>query len=135
MYVFIGRAGSFCPILPNHGGGHLMRKESDGRFSAATGTKGYLWQDSELIRGTEFEQYIDKGYFDEHAEKAKDAISKYGDYNWFVEDNSDIPWVMPCGDATMDSCMDCPHFQKKHDLCDLGFDISNILLNEYVKEN
>jgi hypothetical protein len=132
--IFIGRAGSFCPVKPNSGGGQLLRKETDGRLSAAAGTKGYLWQDSELIRGTDLEDCVDVRYFDKLVEKAKDAISKYGDYNWFVSDNSDIPWMMPCGDSTMDSCLDCPHFQKKYDLCDLNFDISSVL-SKYTKEN
>lgn len=135
-YVFVGRAGAFCPIQPHHGGGHLMRIENDGRYSAAAKTKGYLWQDAEVIRGTEYEKYVDVGYFDDLVDKARKAISKYGDYEWFVSDNKDIPWIMPCGDATMDSCISCPRFQSKHKLCELGFDISSILLNEYVnKEN
>ena len=127
MPIFVGRAGAFCPVKPNCGGGHLMRMETDGRLSAATGTKGYLWQDAELLRGTDLEDCVDTGYFDKLVEKAKDAISKYGDYNWFIDDNSDIPWLMPCGDTTMDSCNVCPHFHRNHELCDLNFDISDIL--------
>lgn len=128
MPVFVGRAGCFCPIKEGCGGGQLMRLESDGRLSAATGTKGFRWLEAETVRGTDKECNIDISYFDKLVDKAIAAISKFGDYNWFVADNSDIPWLMPCGDTSMDHCIDCPHFQKNHSLCDLGFDISDILL-------
>ena len=125
--VFVGRAGSFCPINPGCGGGLLMRKESDGRLSAATGTKGYRWLESEAVRDTDIENDIDKTYFDKLVDEAVNDISKFGDYNWFVDDNSDIPWLMPCGDVNMDHCRECPHFHKNQSLCDLNFDISEIL--------
>lgn len=134
--IFIGRAGAFSPVISGHGGGQLMRIESDGkRFSAATGTKGYLWQESELIRNTEMEQYVDVGYFDKLVEKAINAISKFGDFHWFVDNASDIPWLMPCGDSTIDNCFSCPRYHDKQTICDLNFDISSILLNSYKKEN
>ena len=105
-----------------------MRKESDGRLSAATGTKGYRWLESEVIRDTDITNDIDKSYFDKLVDEAVNDISKFGDYNWFVDDNSDIPWLMPCGDTNMDHCRDCPHFHRNQSLCDLNFDISEILL-------
>ncbi len=105
-----------------------MRQESDGRFSAATGTKGFRWLEAETVRGTDDEKNVDISYFDKLVDKAIASISKFGDYNWFVEDNSDIPWLMPCADTTIDHCRECPRFHKDHDLCDLGFDISDILL-------
>ena len=128
IMTFVGRAGSFVPIKPGYGGGLLMRIESDGRFSAASGTKGYRFLEAEAVRGTDLEQYVNESYFEALVDKAIDAISKYGDYYGFVEDNSYIPWSMPCGDLAMESCKVCPHFQKDHDLCDLGFDISDVLL-------
>ena len=134
MPVFIGRAGCFCPIEKGHGGGELKRIESDGRLSYASGAKGYRFLEAETVKGTETEQFVDKSYFENLVDEAIHDISEFGDYYQFVEDNNDIPWCMPCGDLTMDSCYDCPHFQSGHDLCDLGFDISDILLR-YVKEN
>ena len=128
MPMFVGRAGSFCPIKSGCGGGLLMRLETDGRMSAATGTKGYRWLESEVVKDLHAEDTVDKTYFDKLVDEAVTDISKFGDYNWFVSDNSDIPWMMPCGDDTMDHCKECPHFHKDHDLCDLGFDISDILL-------
>lgn len=132
--IFVGRAGCFCPIQSGHCGGELKRIESDGRMSYASGTKGYRFLEAETVRGTETEHFIDKSYFEKLVDEAIDSISKFGDFYWFVADNSDIPWSMPCGDMTVDHCYDCPHFQKNHDLCDLGFDISEILLKS-VKEN
>jgi hypothetical protein len=41
-YRFIGKVGQFCPIKPGCGGGLLMR-EKDGKYYAATGSKGYRW--------------------------------------------------------------------------------------------
>lgn len=134
MPVFVGRAGCFCPIQSGHGGGELKRIESDGRLSYASGTKGYRFLEAELVRGTETEEFIDMSYFDNLVDDAKNAISKFGDFYWFVEDNKDIPWTMPCGDITIVNCYDCPHFQSGHDLCDLGFDISEVLLKS-IKEN
>lgn len=125
--IFVGRAGSFCPIKPGYGGGELMRSESDGRMSYASGTKGYRWREAELVRGTEDEDNIDTSYFDRLVDEAVTDISKFGDFNWFVDDDR-VPWLMPCGDTIVEHCYECPHFQKAHELCDLGFDISEILL-------
>lgn len=134
MPVFVGRAGCFCPIEKGHGGGELKRIESDGRLSYASGTKGYRFLEAEIVRGTETEQFVDKSYFDNLVDDAINDISKFGDYYQFVADNRDIPWIMPCGDSSICNCYDCPHFKSGHDLCDLGFDISDILLRS-VKEN
>ena len=128
MMVFVGRAGAFTPIKPGYGGGILLRIESDGRFSNASGTKGYRFLESEVVKANDMEDCIDLSYFDELVNKSIESISSFGDYYGFVEDNSYIPWLMPCGDSSMTQCKDCPHFQKDHDLCDLGFDISDILL-------
>lgn len=128
MMVFVGRAGSFTPIKPGCGGGILLRIENDGRFSSASGTKGYRFLESEVVEATDMQDAVDVSYFDELVQEAIDSISSFGDYYRFVGDNKDIPWLMPCGDLHMESCKACPHFQKDHDLCDLGFDISDVLL-------
>ena len=90
-YHFVGRVGQFCPILPGNGGGLLMR-ESGGKYSAATGSKGYRWMESEMVSTLGKEECIDRGYYDKLVNDAKDAISKYGDFEWFVsEDRYDVP--------------------------------------------
>lgn len=83
-YKFIGKVGNFCPILPGKGGGLLVR-EKDGKYYAATGSKGYRWLESEMVRGTN-EEYIDRSYYNKLVYEAVDTISKYGDFEWFVSD-------------------------------------------------
>lgn len=83
-YKFIGKVGNFCPILPGKGGGLLVR-EKDGKYYAATGSKGYRWLESEMVRGTN-EEYIDRSYYNKLVDEAVDTISKYGDFEWFVSD-------------------------------------------------
>lgn len=82
-YIFVGRSGLFCPVKPGVGGGELMR-ESNGKYSSVTGTKDYLWLESEAVKGTGLEAAIDDSYFKNLADKAIEQISKYGDYEWFV---------------------------------------------------
>lgn len=81
-YVFIGKAGSFCPIKPGCGGGLLMRGK-DNKYYAATGTKGYRWLESEIVKKLEKEDDIDTSYFETLVDEAIHDISQYGDFNWF----------------------------------------------------
>ena len=85
-YRFIGKVGNFCPIVPGKGGGLLVR-EKDGKYYAATGSKGYRWIESELIRGTDSEEYIDKSYYNALVDAAVETISQYGDFEWFVSED------------------------------------------------
>lgn len=81
-YRFVGKVGNFCPIKPGCGGGLLVR-EKDGKYYAATGSKGYRWIESEVIRNTN-EDYIDRGYYNELVDSAIETISQYGDFEMFV---------------------------------------------------
>lgn len=82
-YRFVGKVGQFCPILPGRGGGLLLR-EKDGKYSAATGSKGYRWLESEMVRTLGKEQDIDRGYYRKLADDAADAIRQYGDFEGFT---------------------------------------------------
>lgn len=82
-YIFIGRIGQFCPIKPGCGGGVLLR-EQNGKYYAATGSKGYRWLESEMVRELGKEDDIDVGYFNKLVDDAVDNISKYGDFEAFV---------------------------------------------------
>ena len=84
-YQFVGRVGNFCPILPGHGGGLLVR-EKDGKYYSATGAKGYRWLESEIVRGTN-EEYIDKSYYNKLVDEAIATIEQYGDFEMFVSDD------------------------------------------------
>lgn len=89
-YRFVGRVGNFCPVKPECGG-ELVRssKADDGtmKFSAVVGTKGYRWMEAEAVRETKnYEKLIDKSYYNTLVDKAVEAISKYGDAEWFMSD-------------------------------------------------
>lgn len=86
-YIFIGRVGQFCPIKPGCGGGLLMR-EKDGKYYAATGSKGYRWLESEMVRELNKINDIDRSYYDKLCDDAVANIAQYCDFEWFVaEDN------------------------------------------------
>ena len=85
-YIFIGKVGRFCPIKEGCGGGILYR-EKDGKYYAATGSKGYRWLESEMVFELNKLDDIDEKHFIEMADAAKDAISKYGDFEWFISDD------------------------------------------------
>ena len=82
-YVFVGKAGQFCPMKPGAGGGILLR-EKDGKYYAATGTKGYRWLESEIVKDLGKEDSIDRSYYQAMVDEAVKDISSYGDYEWFV---------------------------------------------------
>ena len=90
-YIFVGKIGRFCPIKPGCGGGILYR-EKEGKYYAATGTKGYRWLESEMVWELNKLDDIDEKHFIEMADTAKDTIQKYGDFEWFV---SDDPYIKP----------------------------------------
>lgn len=102
-YVFIGKVGSFCPIKPGCGGGELLRegKDKDGnvKYSAATGSKGYRWLESEMVKDLGKQNDIDRSYYDSLANAAIETIAAQGDFEWFVsddpyikDDTDDVPW-------------------------------------------
>ena len=134
-YIFVGKAGSFCPILPGCGGGILLR-EKDGKYYAATGSKGYRWLESEVVNKLDKEKDIDLNYFKSLCNDAIDNISKFGDFEWLVSDDpylkkgNNPPWVVPCGDHHVETCFDCPQFycDNFHSDCKKGYDISDIIL-------
>lgn len=94
-YIFVGRVGQFCPIKSNFGGGILYR-EKDGKYFAVTGTKGYRWLESEMVKSLGKENDIDRSYYNNLVNEAIEAISFYGDFEWFV---SNDPYVGPPYDA------------------------------------
>ena len=137
-YRFVGKVGQFCPIKEDCGGGELLRegkdKEGNVKYSAPSGTKGYRWMESEMVRTLEKEQDIDRSYYDKLVDDAVETISKYGDFEFFVSEDKPIkkdtpPWTMPCGDLKYETCYDCPNFTNTlHDVdCRLGYDLSKVI--------
>ena len=90
---FIGKVGSFCPIKPGCGGGLLVRESTDtnGRlkYDAVVGTKGYRWLEAEAVKILSKEDDIDRSYYDNLVNKAVEEISKYGDFEYFTQEE---PW-------------------------------------------
>ncbi len=73
------------------GGGVLCRQEDNGKFSAPSGSKGYLWMESEMVKNLGREGDIDLSYYERLAEKAKEEIGKYGDFERFTADDARLP--------------------------------------------
>lgn len=81
--VFVGKVGLFCPIKKEDGGGRLVR-ESDGKFHAITGTKGFYWLEADKVKTLKKEKLIDMTYFNQLVDKAIDTINNFGDFDEFV---------------------------------------------------
>jgi hypothetical protein len=81
---FVGKAGLFVPIKPGHGGGRLVR-EKEGKFYSATGAKDYFWLEAEVVRALHKEDDIDLSYYEALVNVAVDTISKFGDYEAFID--------------------------------------------------
>lgn len=82
-YRFIGKVGQFCPIKEGYGGGILLAKRED-KYYAATGSSGYRWLESEVVKELGKEDSIDISYYDKLADAAIETISQYGDFNDFA---------------------------------------------------
>lgn len=82
-YIFVGKVGLFCPIKPGCGGGTLVCKRDD-KYSAVTGTKGYRWLESEIVKQNGKENDIDKSYYNKLVDDAVSTISEFGDIEWFI---------------------------------------------------
>lgn len=94
-YKFVGKVGNFCPIKPGCGGGILLRgtvdkNTGDKGFAAATGSKGYRWLEAEEVRANNKEADIDKNYYNKLVDDAVETISKFGDFEWFTD--NDLPF-------------------------------------------
>lgn len=89
-YHFVGKVGLFCPMKPGAGGGVLLR-EKDGKYYAATGTKGYLWMESEMVKILGKEDQIDISYYEDLVDKAIKTINEFGDFWQLVSNDYDIP--------------------------------------------
>ena len=147
---FIGKVGLFCPIKPECGGKELLRqgvdKNGNLKYSSATGAKGYRWLEAEMVKVLGKEDDIDISYYTKLVDAAKDSISTYGDFEWFVSDCSecaldeailDIPWKSSCG---ADTCFGCPKLLNDPYgvTCADGHDVSDVAVlledaNDFAK--
>lgn len=109
-YKFVGKVGLFCPMQKGVGAGILVREQlkADGSkgMNAVTATDGYLWMESEDVKENNLEHFINIDYYEKMVQDAIDAISTYGDYNWFVSDDPYQPPVYVNGAPDYDNY--CP---------------------------
>lgn len=89
-YIFVGRVGLFTPIKPGCNGGILYRKSED-KFYAVTGTKGYRWLESEVVKTLKREEDIDFEYFRNLVDDAKKSLFIFCDVDRFCSDDQE-PW-------------------------------------------
>jgi len=82
-YRFVGKVGSFCPVVEGARGGLLYRYK-DNKYYALGGTKGYRWMESEMVRNLHLEDKIDKSYYTKLVNDAVATISKFGDFDMFI---------------------------------------------------
>jgi len=82
---FVGRAGMFVPILPDCGGGSLLRVDKDGvRFHSATGAKNYLWKEAEVVKTQKLQDDIDLSFFETLVYEARQQLDKFCDATIFL---------------------------------------------------
>lgn len=82
-YIFVGGVGQFCPVKAGCGGG-LLERGKDGRYYAVTGTKGYRWMESEMVKTLGLEANVDESYYISLADAARAAIEEFGSFEKFV---------------------------------------------------
>ena len=84
-YIFVGKTGAFCPIAKGCNGGLLMRlNENTGKYSYASGAKGYRWMEAEVVKNLHKEADIDRSFYNKLVDGAVEAISEFGDFEAFV---------------------------------------------------
>lgn len=96
-YIFVGRVGRFTPVKDGCGGGILYRFKDD-KYYAVTGTKGYKWMESGMVRALGKEDCIDYDYYEKMVNDAVKTIRNYsmiederhGVKDWFLHD--EIPY-------------------------------------------
>ena len=90
-YIFVGKCGAFCPVLPGSGGGLLVRQNGE-KFDSANGAKGYRWKEYEVVKKLGLEDQVDRSYYEARTAAAKAEIEKYIPYELFVSKEPLSPW-------------------------------------------
>jgi len=78
---FIGKVGRFVPVISE--GGKLLRVDGDKEY-AVSGSKGYLWLESEFVKQMKKLDLVDYSYYRKMVDSAADSIREYGDFEAFV---------------------------------------------------
>lgn len=80
---FIGKVGSFVPIMEDRGGARLLRKAVD-KYDSASGAKGYYWLESTMVEENNKQQDVDMSYYTKMVDAAIDNLKQYGDVDWLL---------------------------------------------------
>jgi hypothetical protein len=74
--TFIGRVGGFVPVTS--GGGYLCALREDAeKFVALSGSKGYLWQEAEVIKQMNDADLIDMTYFNQMVNETYATLGEF----------------------------------------------------------
>lgn len=82
-YHFVGRVGQFTPIKKGHNGG-ILNRINEGKKYAASGSTGFRWLESSLVKELGKEDQIDHQFYIKLVDDAVESISNYGDFEWFA---------------------------------------------------
>lgn len=133
-YKFVGRVGRFIPVTK--GGGIMFRHViGTDKYSSVSNTKNYRWEEFEEVDKDAFDNVVDHKYYKELIDNAKSTIEKFGSFEQFVDlqqplnNQQEIPWMTPCGRTDID-CEGCSKFVKDHELCSVGYDISDVMVSK-----
>ena len=95
-YRFVGKEGSYVPVIDGVGGGYLYRisykevvdengkVEKVPKYDSVSGTKGYKWLESEVALKKGGMDIVDRGYYRTLVDDAVKVISEFGDFDEFV---------------------------------------------------
>lgn len=124
-YRFVGKVGRFCPVREGCGGGILLRetvnkKTGETGYSAVSGTKGYRWLESEMIKELGKEDCIDISYYEKLKNDAYKTLEKYGDAEAFISGGE--LHTMPCGRCKCECCIYHSDDDFDYD-CALGYNL------------
>ena len=97
---FVGRVGQFTPMKKD---GSILYRVNNGKRYAATGTKGYLWMESDQVKILHLEDDIDKSYYQKKCDDAIAEINNFGNYEWFVSGQDDFSHYMNSPEFQLDS--------------------------------
>jgi hypothetical protein len=126
--MFIGKVGSFVPVVTNGG---ILERIKDEKYYAVSGTKGYRFIESERY-SKEFE--IDTRLSQKLVDDALKKIKDFGNYDWLINEEPNQlslpPWEPSCGTKERQLCNElCPCYSleningKQTPKCKLNYDL------------
>lgn len=115
-YQFVGRIGSFIPVVDGCGGGRLVKTKDGIKYDYVNGASGFRWLEAETVKDLDMRFTIAIAYYRGLVDDAIASISEFGDAEAFIADDIiDHPFdVLPWCDK--DDCNSCADRQDCHDM-------------------